>query len=76
MGTATRVAINTLVVLLAIAGGFYQLHLKPLLKTFGASPKRVIEPLGNEKCKAIPELKACESALCSNFRIMKYLLIA
>ncbi|KAJ3505043.1 hypothetical protein NLJ89_g7625 [Agrocybe chaxingu] len=60
MGTATRLALNILVVLLAIAGGFYQLHFRPLLRTWGTSPVRVVQPLSNKKCKAVPELKACE----------------
>ncbi|KAF8813942.1 serum paraoxonase/arylesterase [Phlegmacium glaucopus] len=53
-------ALNILVVSIAIAGGFYKIYLQPLLFTFGYSPTRIIEQRGNEDCKNIPELKACE----------------
>ena len=57
-----RVTLNILVVSIAIAGGFYQIYLKPLLHTLGYSPTRIIEPRGNQDCKTIPVLNACESA--------------
>jgi arylesterase / paraoxonase len=61
MNLLVRITLNILVVSIAIAGGFYQIYLKPLLQTFGYSPTRIIEQRGNEDCKTIPELKACES---------------
>ena len=61
MNTLVRIALNFLVASIAIAGGIYQLYLKPLLYTLGYSPTRIIELLGNQDCKTIPELKACES---------------
>ncbi|KAF8895727.1 hypothetical protein CPB84DRAFT_1782310 [Gymnopilus junonius] len=60
MDKLASIALNSLVVLLALAGGFYQLYLKSLLSTFGYFPDRRIQPTGNENCKAIPELQACE----------------
>jgi hypothetical protein len=62
MGTLTRIAINAFIAFLAVAAGFYQIYLKPVLAQFGISPARVIQPLGIENCKGIPELKACEGA--------------
>lgn len=59
--TLLRTTLSILVVAIAIAGGFYQIYLKPLLFAFGYSPTRVIEQRGNHDCKSIPELKACES---------------
>ncbi|KAJ2930284.1 hypothetical protein H1R20_g6831, partial [Candolleomyces eurysporus] len=53
-----RILLNILVVLAAIAGGFYQLRLKPILVKFGQG--RVIDPRGNTDCTTVPELKACE----------------
>ena len=61
MNTLVRITLNILVVSIAIAGGFYQLYLKPVLYTLGYSPTRVIELLGNQDCKTVPVLKACES---------------
>lgn len=61
MNTLARITLNILVVSIAIAGGFYQIYVKPLLFTFGYSPTRIIEPRGNEDCKTIPALEACES---------------
>ncbi|KAF8160653.1 hypothetical protein B0H34DRAFT_795541 [Crassisporium funariophilum] len=58
-----RVLLNVLVVLFAIAAGFYQIYLKPLLFTMGYSPNRVITAKGNGHCKTIPELKACEKII-------------
>jgi hypothetical protein len=57
-----RILLNILVVFAAIAGGFYQFKLKPILVKFGQG--RVIDPRGNTDCTTVPELKACESALC------------
>ncbi|TFK44268.1 serum paraoxonase/arylesterase [Crucibulum laeve] len=56
-----RSILNILVVVLAVAGGFYQLYLKPLLTTFGYA--RVIESIGNTNCKNVPELQACEKIM-------------
>lgn len=61
MGKLGSILLNFLVVLLALAGGFYQLYLKSLLATIGYFPDRKIQPTGNEKCKVVPELQACES---------------
>ena len=61
MNTSVRIILNILVVLIAIAGGFYQIYLKPLLFTLGYSPTRIIEQRGNQDCKTVPVLKACES---------------
>ena len=61
MNTLVRIALNILVVSIAIAGGFYQIYIKPLLFTLGYSPTRIIEQHGNQDCKTIPVLKACES---------------
>ncbi|KAF8971109.1 hypothetical protein BDZ97DRAFT_1787754 [Flammula alnicola] len=60
MGTSTRIAFNVFVVFLAVLGGLYQIYLKPLLFMAGISPARVIRPLGNQRCKGVPELQACE----------------
>ncbi|KDR75055.1 hypothetical protein GALMADRAFT_523479 [Galerina marginata CBS 339.88] len=60
MGQRTRIALNVVVVLLAVVGGFYQIYVKPVLATFGYSPDRIINPTGNTNCKTVPELKACE----------------
>jgi len=62
MGTLKRIALNVFIAFLALAAGLYQIYLKPMLALFGVSPARVIQPLGNEKCKGIPELQACEGA--------------
>ena len=56
---AGRVLLNILVVLVAIAGGFYQFKLKPILLKLGVG--RVIDPVGNTDCTTVPELQACES---------------
>lgn len=58
---AGRIILNILVVLAAIAGGFYQLKLKPVLAKLGVG--RVVDSVGNTDCTIIPELQACESAL-------------
>ena len=63
MSILVRITLNILVVSIAIAGGFYQIYLKPLLFTFGYSPTRVIEQRGSQDCKAISSLTACESLL-------------
>jgi hypothetical protein len=63
MGTAGRIALNAVIVSLAVFGGFYQIYLKPLLATFGVSPARVVNAIGNKHCIVIPELKACEGEL-------------
>jgi sugar lactone lactonase YvrE len=60
MNTLVRLSLNILVVSLAIAGGIYQIYIKPLLFTVGYSPTRIIEQRGNQDCKTIPVLKACE----------------
>jgi hypothetical protein len=39
--------------------GFYHLRLKPLLSAAGIW--RDIEPIGNEACKIVSGLQACES---------------
>ena len=65
MGTLTRIALNIFIVVLAIAAGFYQIYLKPVLAQFGIRPARVIQPSGNKNCKGIPELQACEGACVS-----------
>ena len=59
MNTIVRVTLNILVVSIAIAGGFYQIYLKPLLHTLGYT--RIIELRGNQDCKTVPVLQACES---------------
>jgi arylesterase / paraoxonase len=61
MNTLVRLTLNILVVSIAIAGGIYQIHIRPLLSTFGYSPTRIIEQRGTQDCKAVPVLKACES---------------
>ncbi|KAJ3529550.1 hypothetical protein NMY22_g8948 [Coprinellus aureogranulatus] len=55
---AGRLLLNVLVVLVAIAGGFYQFKLKPILRKLGVG--RVIDPVGNTDCTTVPELQACE----------------
>ncbi|GLB39271.1 putative serum paraoxonase arylesterase [Lyophyllum shimeji] len=50
--------VNVLVLLLAIAGGFYQLYLKHLL--YKAGFWREVESVGSKDCTAISELEACE----------------
>ncbi|KAG5643602.1 hypothetical protein DXG03_000610 [Asterophora parasitica] len=50
--------LNFLVLVLAIAGGVYQLYLKPILVTAGLW--RDVESIGNKHCKAVKELQACE----------------
>ena len=60
MGTLTRIALNIFIVGLAVSAGVYQIYFKPVLAQFGIRPARVIQPLGNKKCKGIPELQACE----------------
>ncbi|RDB16671.1 Serum paraoxonase/arylesterase 2 [Hypsizygus marmoreus] len=49
---------SALVLLIAVAGGLYQLYVKPLLVKLGHW--RVIEAIGNTQCKTVPELQACE----------------
>lgn len=61
MNLLVRTTLNILVVSIAIAGGFYQIYIKPLLFTLGYSPTRIIEQRGNQDCATIPVLKACES---------------
>lgn len=56
----SRTAFSVLALLLAVAGGTYQLYLRPILVILGQG--RVVEPIGNKHCIAVPELKACESA--------------
>ncbi|PPQ93825.1 hypothetical protein CVT25_013534 [Psilocybe cyanescens] len=63
MGKLVTVALNLLVVLLAIAIGLWQIFLKPLFATHGVYPEREINPLGNKDCKAVPELEACEKII-------------
>ncbi|EAU91102.2 serum paraoxonase/arylesterase [Coprinopsis cinerea okayama7 len=53
-----RFLLNVLVVLAAVAGGFYQFKLRPLLERFGHG--RIIRSVGNTDCTGVPELKACE----------------
>ncbi|KAF5385826.1 hypothetical protein D9615_002466 [Tricholomella constricta] len=50
--------VNFLILVLAIAGGVYQLYLKPILTKGGLW--RDVESIGNKDCTAVPELKACE----------------
>lgn len=59
---ARPVLLTVLVALAAILGGYYQFHLKEQMKILGITG-RVLTPVGNTKCKAIPESKACESKL-------------
>ncbi|KAF9482226.1 calcium-dependent phosphotriesterase [Pholiota conissans] len=63
MGVLTRILVNALVVSVAVLAGFYQFYLKSLLLRTGISPARVIQPLGNEHCKKIPKLQACEELI-------------
>ncbi|KAF9526571.1 serum paraoxonase/arylesterase [Crepidotus variabilis] len=49
---------NILVVLAAISGGFWQFYLQPKFVQFGRY--RVVEPINNKRCIAVPELSACE----------------
>ena len=56
-----RLTLNILVVSIAIAGGIYQIYIRPLLSVFGYSPTRIIEQRGDQDCKTVPVLKACES---------------
>jgi len=63
MGTLTRIALNVFIAFLALAAGLQHIYLKPMLERFGLRPPRVIQPLGNEKCKGIPELQACEEII-------------
>lgn len=51
--------LTVLVALAAVLGGFYQLSLKETLKILGHG--RIIVPVGNERCTAYPDVKACES---------------
>ncbi|KAH9484989.1 Serum paraoxonase/arylesterase 2 [Psilocybe cubensis] len=61
MGKLTTAVLNLSVLFLAVFIGFYQLYLKPLFITYGVFPfEREIKPLGNQNCKAVPELQACE----------------
>ncbi|KIM45408.1 hypothetical protein M413DRAFT_442080, partial [Hebeloma cylindrosporum] len=63
MGTLTRIALNVFIVFLAISAGIYQIYFKPVLAQFGIRPARLIQALGNKKCKGIPELQACEEII-------------
>ncbi|KAF8067647.1 hypothetical protein FPV67DRAFT_1764443 [Lyophyllum atratum] len=50
--------VNVLVLLIALAGGFYQLSLKPLLTKAGVW--REVGSVGSKDCTTIPALQACE----------------
>lgn len=55
--------LTVFVTLVAALTGFYQLNLKEKMNDLGVG--RVIKPVGNTNCKAIPDAKACESKLVS-----------
>ncbi|KAF8893824.1 serum paraoxonase/arylesterase [Infundibulicybe gibba] len=46
------------VLLLSLLAGFYQVYVKPALQVAGYG--RTIEPIGNEDCRAVRGLEACE----------------
>ncbi|XP_006460698.1 hypothetical protein AGABI2DRAFT_185052 [Agaricus bisporus var. bisporus H97] len=54
----SRIALNFFVVLLAITAGIYQFYIKDLMILLGYN--RIVESIGNENCRKVPELKACE----------------
>ncbi|KAF7782217.1 hypothetical protein Agabi119p4_1593 [Agaricus bisporus var. burnettii] len=58
MPSMSRIAINLFVVLLAIAAGIYQFYVKDLLMVLGHN--RIVESIGNQNCRKVPALKACE----------------
>ncbi|PPQ73432.1 hypothetical protein CVT24_008138 [Panaeolus cyanescens] len=70
---AARIGINILIVLLAVAGGIYQIYLKSVLSTFGIYPTKVIQPKGNKNCKTYPGAEACESKFQSSNLSVLYL---
>ncbi len=59
----SRVALNFLGLLAAIAAAVYQFYVKDFLILLGHN--RVVESLGNVNCRKIPELRACESQFAS-----------
>lgn len=59
----SRIGLNVLGLLAVIAAAAYQFYLKDFLLVIGFN--RVIEPLGNNNCQKIPELRACESESAS-----------
>ena len=61
MGRLGSILLNVLVVFLALAGGIFQIYLKPLLATWGAFPAREVQPTGGENCKTVYGVEACES---------------
>lgn len=58
----TRVILTIVAALAAVLAGFYQISLKPKFTVLGEG--RVIEPVGNTKCKVYKEVEACESKRC------------
>lgn len=62
MGTLAALTI----VLVALAGVFYQVFVVPFVETIGLNHE--IEPLNNQQCSYVPELEGCESnvLLCDN----------
>ncbi|EJD03191.1 calcium-dependent phosphotriesterase [Fomitiporia mediterranea MF3/22] len=55
---AGRVLLTVLVGFAAVLSGLYRLSIKPKLEFFGEG--RVVQPVGNTKCKSYPEAQACE----------------
>ncbi|TFK25229.1 calcium-dependent phosphotriesterase [Coprinopsis marcescibilis] len=68
---AGRILVNLLVVLAAIAGGFYQITLRPILTRLGQG--RVVESINNNDCTGVPELKACEKLVLHQASGLVYL---
>ncbi|KAH8119425.1 calcium-dependent phosphotriesterase [Phellopilus nigrolimitatus] len=54
----SRLLLTISVTIAAVIGGFYQFSLKPKLIVFGQG--RVVEPIGNTKCKTYDGATACE----------------
>ncbi|KAM6502126.1 hypothetical protein JOM56_002103 [Amanita muscaria] len=55
---SSRILLSILILFASLFGGFYQFRVRPYLITAGVG--RLIEPTGNDDCRAVPELKACE----------------
>ena len=55
----TKLLLPIVAALAAVLAGFYQFSLKPKLTVLGIG--RVVEPVGNTKCKVYKDAEACES---------------
>jgi hypothetical protein len=61
----SRLLLTVVVGFAAILGGLYQFKLKEKLKIGGIG--RVVENVGNARCKTYPDVQACESEWADRF---------